>query len=239
MDAKQKLKIRWVVDGDENSRLFHGFINNNKRKNRINRLIINIEWCSDPIKIKAEAFRFFQSKFQEAWPSRPKFQSNLFNKISLIEKSNLEMPITIQEIKDVVWACRNDKSPGPDGFTFKFINKYWDIQLGDIASVVKYFERHGKIDPSCNSSFISLIPKIKDPQQLNDYRPISLIGCIYKIIAKIHAVRLKQVMGCCIDKVQTTYVAERNILDGPLQHFLLTKSVLGPKKLQGKFCYIK
>ena len=110
----------------------------------------------------------------------------------------------------------NDKYPGPDGFTFKFIKKYWEVLLGDIAVVVKYFELHGKIDPSCNSSFISLLPKIKDPQQLKDYRPISLIGCIYKIIANILAVRLKLVMGQCIDEVQTTYVVGRNILDGPL-----------------------
>lgn len=102
------------------------------------------------------------------------------------------------------------------GQVHKFIKKYWDVLLGDIAVVVKYFERSGKIDPSCNLSFISLIPKIKDPQQLKDYRPISLIGCIYKIIAKILVVRIKNFMGQCIDEVQTAFVSGRNILDDPL-----------------------
>lgn len=69
---------------------------------------------------------------------------------------------------------------------FKFIKKYWEVLLGDIAAVVKYFEWHGQLDKSCTSSFISLIPKVKDPLKISEFRPISLIGCIYKIIAKIN-----------------------------------------------------
>lgn len=176
MDARQKSKIRWAMDGDENSKLFHGFINSNNRKNRINGLMINGNWCTNSALIKVEALRFFQSKFLETCPVRPTFQSNLFRKISVQDKHDLESPFSLQEIKSAVWACGNDKSPGPDGFTFKFIKKYWDVLLGDIAVVVKYFERYGKLDSSCNSSFISLLPKIKDPQQLKDYRPISLMG---------------------------------------------------------------
>lgn len=94
--------------------------------------------------------------------------------------------------------------------------KYWEVLFGDIAAVVKYFERYCRLDKSCNSSFISLIPKTKDPKMIHDFRPISLIGCIYKIIAKILAIRIKKVMGHCIDEVQSIYVEGRNILDGPL-----------------------
>ena len=147
---------------------------------------------------------------------RPKLISPLFKKISAFELQNLESPITLEEIKHAMWACGNEKAPGPDGFSFQFIKKYWEVLLGDIAAVVKYFERHGTLDSSCNSSFISLIPKVKDPLLLSDYKPISLIGCMYKIIAKILAVRIKKVMGHCIDEVQSAYVEGRNILDGPL-----------------------
>lgn len=47
-DLKQKSRINWVVDGDENSKFFHAFFNNNKRKNRINGLLINGEWKTEP-----------------------------------------------------------------------------------------------------------------------------------------------------------------------------------------------
>lgn len=58
--------------------------------------------------------------------------------------------------------------------------------------------------------------KKKNPQGLNGFRPISLIGCIYKIIAKILAIRLKGVLSGVISKSQTTFVHGRKILDGVL-----------------------
>lgn len=74
----------------------------------------------------------------------------------------------------------------------------------------------GKISHGCNSSFITLDLKIKYPTTLRDYRPISLICCIYKVIAKIIANRLKEVIGIIIDKVQFAYITGRSILDVPL-----------------------
>ena len=73
-----------------------------------------------------------------------------------------------------------------------------------------------RISNGCNSSFITLITKCKDPSILTEFRPISLIGCLYKIIAKILACRLKKVVGLVVDEVQSAYVEGRNILDGPL-----------------------
>ena len=72
------------------------------------------------------------------------------------------------------------------------------------------------ISKGCNSSFITLIPKCKDPSSLAEFRPISLIGCTYKIISKLLACRLKQVIGSVVDEVQSAYIEGRNILDGPL-----------------------
>nr|KAJ0191579.1 hypothetical protein LSAT_V11C800404230 [Lactuca sativa] len=64
--------------------------------------------------------------------------------------------------------------------------------------------------------FITLALKIKDPSSLTDYRPISLIGCMYKSISKILAIRLKFVIGGLIGEVQSAYVERIYILDNPL-----------------------
>jgi len=64
----------------------------------------------------------------------------------------------------------------------------------------------------CNASFIALLPKVSEPQNLNDYRPISLIGCIYKIVAKILANRLKKVMPFIIDERQSAFIEGRHLL---------------------------
>ncbi|GJV15281.1 F-box domain containing protein [Tanacetum coccineum] len=73
----------------------------------------------------------------------------------------------------------------------------------------------GFFPPGCNSNFIALIPKIHDAKVIKDFRPISLIGSIYKIIAKILANRLCTVIPLLINEVQTAFVADRQILDGP------------------------
>ncbi|PNX62809.1 cysteine-rich receptor-like protein kinase, partial [Trifolium pratense] len=49
------------------------------------------------------------------------------------------------------------------------------------------FHRNGRLTKGLNATFIALIPKVDSPQQLNDFRPISLVGSLYKILAKILA----------------------------------------------------
>lgn len=150
MDLKQWSRIRWVVYGDENSRFFHGYVNNRRSKNRIHGLIIDRSWTTEADAIKLEAFNFFQGKFQEQWPSRPKTICDSFSKLSPSASSEIEEPFTADEVKRVVWACDGDKTPRPDGFTFSFIKKYWGILHKDIINYVKRFERYGRLERGCN-----------------------------------------------------------------------------------------
>ena len=84
-----------------------------------------------------------------------------------------------------------------------------------MATVNEFFIS-GSFLRGCNSSFISLIPKSSDPIGLNDFRPISLIGCYYKIISKMLADRIKRVIGKVIGEVQNAFIKGRFILDGIL-----------------------
>ncbi|KAK2433359.1 hypothetical protein QL285_018637 [Trifolium repens] len=78
------------------------------------------------------------------------------------------------------------------------------------------FHRNGKLTKGLNSTFIALIPKIESPQRLNDFRPISLVGSLYKILAKVLANRLRLVVGSVVSEAQTAFVKSRQILDGVL-----------------------
>ncbi|GJR56771.1 RNA-directed DNA polymerase, eukaryota, reverse transcriptase zinc-binding domain protein [Tanacetum coccineum] len=118
----------------------------------------------------------------------------------------------MQKAKD----CGGSKAPGPDGFSFKFIQSHWDIIGEDFSGMVKKFRIDGFIPKGCNLSFITLIPKIQDPLHIKDYRPISLIGCQYKVIAKLLANRLQQVIHTVVSDVQMAFIKERQIIDGPL-----------------------
>lgn len=76
--------------------------------------------------------------------------------------------------------------------------------------------KDGVISQMDATSFITLAAKRKDTFCLDDYRPISLIGSMYKIITKILALRIKKVIGSVVDEVQSAFVEGRNILEGPL-----------------------
>ncbi|GJW33456.1 RNA-directed DNA polymerase, eukaryota, reverse transcriptase zinc-binding domain protein [Tanacetum coccineum] len=128
---------------------------------------------------------------------------------------DLEREVSKQEIKTAVWGCGTDKSPGPDGFSFGFYRHFWPVIEYDVYMAVNHFFIHGEIPPGCNSSFIALIPKVPDANLVKDFRPISLIGSIYKIIAKILSNRLVNVLGDIVNEVQSAFIAERQMLDGP------------------------
>lgn len=213
-DLLQKSKVKWILDGDENSNFFHNSLKAKNRKCSIQGLMINGNWVIDVESIKMEAWRFFGTKIHEDHKDRPLFQNSGFLKLSKADRIFLEESFDLQEIINAIWECGNDKAPGPDGFSFKFIKKFWSIIQDDVMRFVKHFECFGCLSRGSNSSFITLLPKVKDPLSLIDYRPISLIGCVYKILAKALALRLKRVIGTIIDEVQSAFIENRNILDG-------------------------
>ncbi|GJV04923.1 RNA-directed DNA polymerase, eukaryota, reverse transcriptase zinc-binding domain protein [Tanacetum coccineum] len=94
------------------------------------------------------------------------------------------------------------------------LDSLWLIIKTTTLLLVNRGMENGHIPRRCNASFIALIPKIHDAKIVKDFRPISLIGSIYKIITKILANRLCNVLPCLISEVQSAFVSNRNILDG-------------------------
>nr|XP_043630062.1 uncharacterized protein LOC122601362 [Erigeron canadensis] len=88
----------------------------------------------------------------------------------------------------------------------------------------------------CNSSFITLIPKVLYPLTIEDFRTISLIGLQYKIIAKILAMRLAKVLDSVVSHIQSAFIKGRNILDGPL---ILNEILDSSKKKKKKAMFLK
>ncbi|CAJ2656345.1 unnamed protein product [Trifolium pratense] len=78
------------------------------------------------------------------------------------------------------------------------------------------FHSSASLPKAITASFLTLVPKKDHPQVLSDYRPICLVGCLYKILSKVLAARLKKVIGKLISDCQTTFVPNRQILDGVL-----------------------
>ncbi|KAJ9557471.1 hypothetical protein OSB04_012085 [Centaurea solstitialis] len=196
-NLKQRAKVRWAIEGDENS-----------RRNFIHGLSINGCWVTDPSLIKETALHFFENKFSDNSTSRPSFRSNLFKTLSDAQQQLLEAPFSELEVKQAIWDCGGDKSPGPDGFSLLFYKTFWSTIKGDLMKAIKHFEEYASLGQGCNSSFITLIPKCADPLSLCDFRPI--------IIAKAMANRLKSVIAHVIGEEQTGFIQGRSILEGSI-----------------------
>ena len=157
-------------------------------------------------------FNYFSTHFKSLDVIRPGVQGLNFRKLSGVEVGNLTKPSSLAEVKQPVWDCGSFKSLGPDGANFGFIKEFWDILKEDFLRFMVEFHRNGKLTKGINSTFIALIPKVNSPQRLNDFRPISLVGCMYKVLAN----RLQLVVGSVVSESQSAFVKGKQILDGIL-----------------------
>ncbi|KAK9058169.1 hypothetical protein SSX86_023009 [Deinandra increscens subsp. villosa] len=111
MDLQQKARSRWAMDGDENSRFFHGLINANTKSNRIRGLHIDGNWVTVPSVVKGEVFNFFSNKFLEPHHDRHVFTCPNVPQLSDLDAHGLVVPFTMEEIKNAVWWNQRISSP--------------------------------------------------------------------------------------------------------------------------------
>ena len=83
----------------------------------------------------------------------------------------------------------------------------------NVLAVFEEFYQRSKFEKSLNATFIALIPKKNGASNIQDFRPISLVGSVYKILAKVLENRLKKVLDQLISESQNSFVGGRQILD--------------------------
>ncbi|GKV29684.1 hypothetical protein SLEP1_g38589 [Rubroshorea leprosula] len=212
--SQQKSRKQWLKEGDANTKFFHRSIKGRRYRNEINSIRINGEQYTGVEVIKREVAKYFQELFTEEKWRRPKLDGICFRQITQADNELLTANFSEQEIKEAVWNCDPSKSPGPDGFNFRFIMTMWEVVKDDIINFVREFHQHGKMVRGSNASFIVLIPKTGNPQAIEEFRPISLIGVIYKIMAKLLANRLRKVLSKVIGEQQMAFIEGRQLVEG-------------------------
>ena len=97
-----------------------------------------------------------------------------------------------------------------------FWKSCWDFIKEEILDMFKEFHEQNSFLRSLNNTFLVLLLKKGWAEDLGDYRPISLLGGLYKLLAKVLANRLKKVIGKVVSPDQNAFVIGRQILDASL-----------------------
>lgn len=212
----QKARLDWAMKGDKNTRYFHVMATSRQSRNGLNSVAAGDRVYEDPGEVKQQVYSHFRKHFSEAWLVRPTIDG-VFKSVRNSQAFDmLEAEFTEEEIWEAVKNCDGNKAPGPDGFNLLCFQKHWKVVKGDVIQFMKEFHTHGKLVKGINSSFITLVPKKEKAVGLEDFRPISLVGSMYKILSKVLSRRLRKVLPEIISEAQSAFLSGRNILDGVL-----------------------
>jgi hypothetical protein len=85
-----------------------------------------------------------------------------------------------------------------------------------VCAAALHFLNSGHMDSAINATNIALIPKIKNPSCVTEFRPISLCNVLYKIVSKVLANRLKVILPMVISPNQSAFLLGRLITDNIL-----------------------
>ena len=181
--------MKWVKEGDCNSKFFHKMANCRRNRKYIKELE-NERGLSITEEILLYFEKLYASPTGESWS----VEGLDWSPISKESALRLDSPFTEEEISKAIFQLDRDKAPGPDGFTVAVFQDCWDVIKEDLVRVFAEFHRSGIINQSTNAFFIVILPKKSLTKKISDFRPISFITSLYKIIVKVLSGRLRGIL---------------------------------------------
>ncbi|XP_013623801.1 PREDICTED: uncharacterized protein LOC106329670 [Brassica oleracea var. oleracea] len=212
---RQKRRDKWLVFGDKSSKFFHGSVKTRRSKNYISKLKDkhNQEQRSEGAKAEV-AIEYFSELFKTSNPRSydPAFES-FPPKVTTSMNRLLTKSVSKEEVKEAIFSIKGDSAPGPDGMTGTFFQKYWDIIGTQITREIQEVFESGIMPKDWNFTYLCLLPKISNPENMSDIRPISLCSVLYKTVSKILVKRVQPFLKSLVSINQSAFVSERNIFD--------------------------
>jgi exonuclease III len=137
----------------------------------------------------------------------------LINSIKLTpaERESLEGELSLDELDFAIEGANKKSAAGLDGLNTKFIHRYWRFFRSPLHRYASTVFQKGALTQSFRSSIIKLIPKKGDAHDIKKWRPISLLGCLYKVISRAVNNRLKSVINRFTSRAQKGFTNHRYI----------------------------
>ncbi|XP_042983363.1 uncharacterized protein LOC122312776 [Carya illinoinensis] len=207
---KQRSRVKWLREGDCNSRYFHSKASTRRRKNSIMQLQDEFGIWQKGEQMDVLITEYFQTLFTAA--DRVDMEDVLSGvEARVTAEMNVELlkPYVAEEVEVALKQMHPSKAPGPDALN------------------------SGMFPSGLNHTFITLIPKKASPSKVADFRPISLCNVLYKILSKVIANRLKRVLPDIISDSQSAFVPGRQISDNVLIAYELLHFLRNKRKVNG------
>ncbi|GMI86552.1 hypothetical protein HRI_002324500 [Hibiscus trionum] len=181
--------------------------------NSISSIRVGNDVLTDPKKISLAFKNHFKSSYNEVNIIPIKALDVKFKKLCAKSTSMIEAPFTEDEVWSAIGSLDGSRAPGPDGFNLKFYKKFWVHMKKEVMNFFKAFYKLKLIDKSINHTFITLIPKKSASVGIEDFKPISLVGSMYKILARVLSKRLASCISEVVEDCQFAFIHGKQIAD--------------------------
>ncbi|GLJ49275.1 hypothetical protein SUGI_1041170 [Cryptomeria japonica] len=216
--AKIRSRANWLQFGDRGSKFFFNLLKHKQTNESIDRIVIDNQDITNPDLIKEAFAKYYQNLFTsedsvEANNIRNQCLSIIPKKITDHDAVILSAEITLGEIEKAILSLQKDKAPGPDGLPAEFYKTNIGWICHELLKVYSDALERGSLGRNINRGIIKLIPKEGDKALIKNWRPITLLNVSYKILAKILALRLQDILPKIISSTQTGFIKGRYILE--------------------------
>jgi len=215
-DLAYKAKVKWFNEGEKSNKYFLNLMNKRQKESMITKLTDGVNTASGQKEIESLVVDFYSDLYKENSELNQDF--DFFYDpdtpaLSESESRDLDMPITLEELKKTLRTCK-ESAPGPDGIPYLLYKSFWEV-LGPFSlGCWNYSFSVGTLPESQRNSSITLLPKEgKDLSNIANWRPITLTNCDLKIYTKLISNRLSKVLNKIIHTSQTAYIPGRNVHD--------------------------
>jgi len=183
----QRSRISWLKEGDRNTGFFQAKAGARGRTNRIKSLNDSDgNVVTEQEDLERLASNFYQNLFQAQEQLEPELIcQHIPRKFTPSMTAMLEEPFTEQEVEKALFQMAPNKAPGVDGFNAGFFQTHWQLVKGCVVNAVLGFLNGGEMPEEVNQTLLVLIPKVTNPQDLSQFRPISLCNVLYKICRRL------------------------------------------------------
>ena len=211
-------RAKWREEGERSSSYFLSL----EKRTFSDKLIASLrddndELITDQKQIMNRIVDYYRDAFKKRSSDRllENFMKDMnIKQINSNERAELEAPLELRELEAALKGMSKNKSPGSDGFSVEFYQRFWNDIKHFFMQMVMESVQDNVLPKTLSEGILTLVPKPNRPRsEIKSYRPITLLNVSYKIIAAAVARRFKKVLPSVIDKDQTGFMSGRFIGD--------------------------